>query len=263
MSPTKWRSPRTALRPPVSMRAFQPSGFSNGLLLGESPSVRKSKTNRIRSASRQSRCGIRKELVHSVVGRKVGLHRAVKQRIAPPRRIGESLVALGRRHLGAALGDGDQLPAERCRSRRHRAGLLGEVERESAPRDVGHQPVRHADRRAGQQQIQWCRELVGTRLVVATTVSCLLGWWFHFAAQQLAGRTGRKAVHEPDPARVLVCGDAALDELASVPPGPADAPAFRTTAAPTSSPSDSCGMPMTTTAATAGCSCNASSTSRG
>ena len=56
MSPTKLRSPRTALRPPVSMSAFQPSGFSTGLLLGESPSQRKSNTNRIRSASRQSRC---------------------------------------------------------------------------------------------------------------------------------------------------------------------------------------------------------------
>src|SRR5262249_9288086 len=45
--------------------------------------------------------------------------------------------------------------------------------------------------------------------------------------------------------------------------GSADAPAFRTTAAPTSSPSDSCGMPVTTTAATAGCSCSAPSTPRG
>ena len=60
MSPAKCRSPRNALSPPVSMSAFHPSGFSTGLLLGDSPSVITSNTNRIRSAFRQSRCASEK-----------------------------------------------------------------------------------------------------------------------------------------------------------------------------------------------------------
>jgi hypothetical protein len=55
MSPTKLHSQRSALCLPVSMSAFQPNGLSTGLLLGESTSLRKSNTNRILSASRQSR----------------------------------------------------------------------------------------------------------------------------------------------------------------------------------------------------------------
>ncbi len=54
MSVTKCRSPRTMLSPPVSIAALYPSGFTNGILLGASPSVTKSRTNRICSASRQS-----------------------------------------------------------------------------------------------------------------------------------------------------------------------------------------------------------------
>src|SRR5882762_5810396 len=52
--------PRIALCPPVSINAFHPNGFRMGLLLGASPSVSTSSTNRIRSASRQSRSASKK-----------------------------------------------------------------------------------------------------------------------------------------------------------------------------------------------------------
>jgi hypothetical protein len=46
------------------------------------------------------------------------------------------------------------------------------------------------------------------------TVSGLLNWWWlDFAAQDLAGRTGRKTVYDPDPARVLVGGYTTLDKV--------------------------------------------------
>ena len=60
MSSMRCRMPRTALSPPVSINAFQPRGLNNGLLVGDSPSVRTSKTNRIRSPSRQSRAASEK-----------------------------------------------------------------------------------------------------------------------------------------------------------------------------------------------------------
>jgi hypothetical protein len=49
------RTPRTALRPPVSMIAFHSSGLS-GVLLGAVASTRLVMLNRIRSSSRQSSC---------------------------------------------------------------------------------------------------------------------------------------------------------------------------------------------------------------
>ena len=48
------RRPRTALRPPLSMIAFQATGLISGLLLGAAASMRLLATNRIRSWSRQS-----------------------------------------------------------------------------------------------------------------------------------------------------------------------------------------------------------------
>jgi hypothetical protein len=45
MSLAKCRSPRTTLSPLVSIAALYPNGFTNGLLLGASPSVAKFNTN--------------------------------------------------------------------------------------------------------------------------------------------------------------------------------------------------------------------------
>jgi hypothetical protein len=47
-----------------------------------------------------------------------------------------------------------------------------------------------------------------------TTVSAVLNRWLDLAAQHLPGRTGWKAVHEPDPAGVFVGGNAMLNEVA-------------------------------------------------
>jgi hypothetical protein len=48
------RTPRSADRPPLSMRAFQATGLISGLLLGAAASMRLLSTKRIRSLSRQS-----------------------------------------------------------------------------------------------------------------------------------------------------------------------------------------------------------------
>ncbi len=48
------RSPRSMLRPPLSMTAFHATGLISGLLLGAAASIRLLSTNRIRSPSRQS-----------------------------------------------------------------------------------------------------------------------------------------------------------------------------------------------------------------
>jgi hypothetical protein len=53
-SPASARNPRTALRPPVSMAAFQATGLSSGLLLGAAASTRFRTTNPARSLSGQS-----------------------------------------------------------------------------------------------------------------------------------------------------------------------------------------------------------------
>ena len=62
------------------------------------------------------------------------------------------------------------------------------------------------------------------------------------ALEDLAGRALGELVDEPDLARVLVGGDALLDELAQLGRRVASAPALSATAAPTSSPSSSCGI---------------------
>ena len=73
------------------------------------------------------------------------------------------------------------------------------------------------------------------------------------ALEDLAGRALGELVDEPDVARVLVGGDALLDEVAQL-AGGGVAPAFSATAAATSSPSSSCGIPITAASRTAGCS---------
>jgi hypothetical protein len=55
MSRRKASPPRARFSPPLSMAAFAEAGFSSGTLLGDSASTRFSRTNRIRSSSRQSR----------------------------------------------------------------------------------------------------------------------------------------------------------------------------------------------------------------
>ena len=54
MSAAKFRSPRSALAPPVSTAAFTAAGFSSGLLLGASASIRFVSTNPTRSESASS-----------------------------------------------------------------------------------------------------------------------------------------------------------------------------------------------------------------
>ena len=51
MSATKFRRPARALPPPVSTAALTAAGFSSGLLLGASASIRLVSTNPTRSAS--------------------------------------------------------------------------------------------------------------------------------------------------------------------------------------------------------------------
>ena len=53
-SEARWRSPRTAFSPPLSMSAFQPAGDSSGLLLGAAAAMRLVSRNFSRVSSRQS-----------------------------------------------------------------------------------------------------------------------------------------------------------------------------------------------------------------
>ncbi len=55
MSPANARTPRTTLRPPVSMKAFHASGLMNGLLLGADAAMRFIRMNVIFVLSFQSR----------------------------------------------------------------------------------------------------------------------------------------------------------------------------------------------------------------
>ena len=74
------------------------------------------------------------------------------------------------------------------------------------------------------------------------------------ALEDLPGRALRELVREPDLARVLVGGDALLARTRGCSSALASAPCLSTTAAPTSSPIESSGMPITAASETAGCS---------
>src|ERR1700721_1228840 len=117
MSRAKALAPRTALRPPVSISAFQPSGLISGLLLGARPSTKLSITNCIFSLSRQSSCA------------------------------SASAVRL-------AHSDIAELTGQRAHSVGHRAGVLSEVAGEAGPGGVRHHPAGEGLSGAGEEQVE-------------------------------------------------------------------------------------------------------------
>ena len=158
-SETSDRSPRTALRPPVSMTAFQATGLISGLLLGAAASIRLLSTNRIRSLSRQSSSGVGQQ--------RLGRARRRRGRPARPGSAAGCAPTPGRRSGGPGGPGRRPSGRRRCRPsspardaprRGHgRAAGAPAPRRSAAMRAPGTEPAQHAQGRVGQQQVQRAR----------------------------------------------------------------------------------------------------------
>ena len=103
MSRSRFRAPRSRLRPAVSITAFADAGFSSGTLLGASACW---------TFSHQEphpllilapvQLGVRDQLIRGPSGGQVGLHQPAQQRVLRPGGVGESPVPPVRCDAGSA-----------------------------------------------------------------------------------------------------------------------------------------------------------------
>ena len=161
MSRRKRRTPRTTLRPPVSIIAFQPNGLINGLLLGAELSEDhiENETNTFSVTPVQIRFG--EQVLHQFGGGQVALHRALQERVARPRRITESAVRLERRAIRRPGCDRGQFAPERSDPLGEHVWAAGKFHPELLAHADPMQPARDAEGRAGQRQVVRSGDLGG------------------------------------------------------------------------------------------------------
>src|SRR4051812_47432316 len=249
MSRAKLREPRTKLRPPVSTAALSAVGFRSGAFVGASASTTFSAAKRIRRSLRQSSraSSIRRSTVRPVaryvcmsrrktkfsahagsLKRRSRLSGATSERPTatlpssaasrsdPPatasgrsasfaavfaaarpgrkRRSGPSAASVRRTSSGSATPAG---------SGGEGASAAGAPSADGgAPSGAGSDPARRGPRAGGAG--------------AATGLPCRLLGDGDLALEDLARRGLRQLVQEPDPARILVGGDAVLDERADL-----------------------------------------------
>ena len=131
------------------MIAFQPNGLINGLLLGASPSMTTSSTNRIRSASRQSSSASANRLAtNSAAAKYACIERFINGLVCHAGSLNR-LSGLAGARSRCTRRDRGELAPERPHPFGDDAWAAGQIQAEPAPRCVWHHPACDAERRTG------------------------------------------------------------------------------------------------------------------